>query len=63
MTRNHSVTLPDGLSDELQERAKRERRSLSSLISFLIEAKLREIQATEALLGKRDGVTHGDTPR
>jgi hypothetical protein len=62
MSKNHSITLPDGLSEELVARAQRERRSLSSLVSFLTEAKLREIQFAEAL-NKRDGVTHGDTPR
>jgi hypothetical protein len=62
MSKNHSITLPDGLSEELVARAQRERRSLSSLVSFLAEAKLREIQFAEALV-KRDGVANGDTPR
>jgi predicted DNA-binding protein len=49
MTRSHSITLPDGLSDKLQARSIAEARSLSSLISFLVEAKLREIEYVEAI--------------
>jgi predicted CopG family antitoxin len=41
------VSIPDKLYNRLRERADEEGRSLSSLLSFLIESKLREIEAME----------------
>jgi predicted DNA-binding protein len=41
------VSIPDKLYNRLKERADEEGRSLSSLLSFLIESKLREIEAME----------------
>jgi predicted DNA-binding protein len=41
------VSIPDKLYNRLRERADEEGRSLSSLLSFLIESKLREVEAME----------------
>lgn len=50
MAKATQVSLPDELIERLKERAKRQGRSFSSLLSFLIEAKLIEIERTEATL-------------
>jgi predicted DNA-binding protein len=50
MTKATQISMPDELHDKLKERAKRQGRSFSSLLSFLIEAKLIEIERTEAVL-------------
>jgi predicted DNA-binding protein len=50
MAKATQVSLPDELIERLKERAKRQGRSFSSLLSFLIEAKLTELERTEAVL-------------
>lgn len=49
MARPTQISLPESLHDELKARAKREGRSFSSLVAFLIESKLRDLEFIEAV--------------